>query len=558
MILVLLIWIFTSFVFFVLGFSVVKAINRITGEKENGSTISLDEFFFIGFLTISSVTGILSIFIPVGSSLLFIAGLLTLILFVINFREMQINLKEAIRSVSLFSRLDLLILVILIIFILIAVVQKITLGDTESYHAQSIQWIRKYAVVPGLGNIHGRLAFNSMFFVISGLFTFQIKEILIFPLNGICYVFLIIKLYTLYKKENNPGTRWKAVFYILALLISLFIMIPDLNSPSPDIICGILIIYTFILIMKLAEKGRQLNFIQIILLILLVFSCITFKVSSFFLITAILFLSKRQTFKRSLIAVMIIGILVISSFIIRNYYLSGYIIYPYAGIDIFNVDWKIPSDNVNAMKLEIESWSKIWIIPYPEVVKMKIPEWILPWFKLLNLNNKMLVTINFLSLITFIVMLLKKDFFLAKIQLIVLINLAFWFLLAPDPRFAYGFIFVGFSLTFAYLIKLLEYSTWSGMLKYIKFGLTIFLFLIVWRRIQIPADTIINPSLLVISAPFGTVETNNYNSGFNYRVPVPEGGCFNVEIPCVPYPLKNIVLRGNTLQDGFRVVTEAP
>ena len=46
-----------------------------------------------------------------------------------------------------------------------------------------IQWIRKYAVVPELGNIHGRLALNSMFLVISGLFTFQKKDVLIFPLN---------------------------------------------------------------------------------------------------------------------------------------------------------------------------------------------------------------------------------------------------------------------------------------------------------------------------------------------------------------------------------------
>lgn len=56
--------------------------------------------------------------------------------------------------------------------------------------------------------------------------------------------------------------------------------------------------------------------------------------------------------------------------------------------------------------------------------------------------------------------------------------------------------------------------------------------------------------------PFGTVTTRVYDSGFIYRVPVPEGGCYNTEIPCVPYPLKNIVLRGDDFQEGFIVVSD--
>jgi hypothetical protein len=288
-----------------------------------------------------------------------------------------------------------------------------------------------------------------------------------------------------------------------------------------------------------------------------VFSCVAFKISSLLLITTLLFLFNKEIFKRSLITICI-SVLVISPFIIRNYYLSGYVIYPFPAIDIFNVDWKIPLDNVNAVKSEIESWAKIWTTPYPEVVKMKISEWILPWFKLLDFNSKMLITIDSFSIFAFIIMLLKKDFFLAKIQVIILINLAFWFIMAPDPRFAYGFIFLGFSITVAYLIKLFEYSAFAGILKFTRIGLVCFLFLIVYKRIMFPVDTLRNPSMWILPAPFGTVETRDYYSDFHYRVPVPEGGCFNVEIPCVPYPLTDVVLRGDNLQDGFKVVKKNP
>ena len=557
MILVFFIWLVVFVVFFILGFSLVTAINGIAGKKWEKINLKPDEAFFIGFMALSTISGLLSIWTPLSTKILFFIVLLTVLLFLINFRQIKNNFSESVRTISLLSGWEMLILLFIIIFILTYTANKITLGDTESYHAQSIQWVQKYAVVPGLGNIHGRLAFNSMFMVISGLFAFQIKDILIFPLNGICYIVLIIKLLFLYKKENTPGNRWKAVFYMLTLLISLLIMIPDLNSPSADIICATLIIYSFTILMNLGEKGSQLNYFQIILLNLVVLCCITFKISSLFLILLLLFLLKKDVVKKIWISVAI-GILVFSSFLIRNYYLSGYLIYPFPGIDLFNVDWKIPYDDVLSMKLEIESWAKISTLPASDVINMKITQWIIPWFTSLNFNNKMIVTANILSVISIIIMFFKKDFFLVRIQLIILVNLIFWFLRAPDPRFAYGFLFLGFSLNFAYMLKHFDQPTSSGIFKFVKIGLACFLFLIVCRRIIFPLNTLKNTSLWILPAPFGTVETNEHYSGFNYRVPVPEGGCFNVEIPCTPYPLTDIVLRGKDLQEGFKIVKQNP
>ncbi len=516
-----------------------------------------DEAFFMGFLVLSSVSGLLSIWIPLGIKILLLVVLLATLLFFLNLKQIIISFRDIIGSISTLKKWEMMFLSFITIFILLYVSNKITLGDTQSYHAQSIQWVRKYAVVPGLGNIHGRLAFNSMFLVVSGLFTFQIKDILIFPLNGICYLVLVIKLFFLFKKENITGTRWKAVFYMLLLLLSLLIIIPDLNSPSADIICATLIIYSFTILMNLSEKGSQLNYVQIFLLNLVVFSCIAFKISSLFLILSLLFIFNKEVIKRVWISVAV-GILMLSSFIIRNYYLSGYLIYPYPGIDLYDVDWKIPLDDVISMKLEIESWAKISTLPASDVINMKISQWIVPWFTSLNFNNKLIVVINLLSLVSFLIMILKKDFFLAKIQLLILLNLFFWFLSAPDPRFAYGFLFLGFSLNIAYVLKHFDQSTKAVIFKYARIGLACFLFLVVCRRIMVPLNTLKNTSLWILPASFDTVETNEHYSGFNYRVPVPEGGCYNVEIPCTPYPLTNIVLRGKDLQDGFKVLKQNP
>src|SRR5665647_90958 len=209
MLLVLFLWIFIFFGFSVLGISLVKLIIKIPGLKGTDDNLKLDEYFFIGFLALSLVTGILSIFIPIGDRVLIIISIIVLLLLVINFREIVLNLKESGKAVSGLEKPNLILLVFFILFVLMAVVQNITWLDTQAYHVQNIQWIKKYPVVPGLGNLHDRFAFNSMFFVISALFTFHIKDILVFPLNGICYVVLIARLFVLYKKESDKGIAWK-------------------------------------------------------------------------------------------------------------------------------------------------------------------------------------------------------------------------------------------------------------------------------------------------------------------------------------------------------------
>jgi hypothetical protein len=553
MIVVLLLWGLIFFVFLTLGFSLSKVLRKIPGLKEESCSLGPDGYFFMGFLLLSTITGILSIFIPIANQVLVGAALLFVILLIINYKEIIIELRQSVKSFSGLGTQELILLSFLVFFVLTAVVQNITWLDTQSYHAQNIQWIRKYSVVPGLGNVHDRFAFNSMFFVISALFSFQFKDILIFPLNGICYIILIVKIFTLYSKESRQGAIWKSVFYGLTILISLLIMIPNLNTPSPDMICAVLTIYAFVIILDRTQYGKHLTLIQIILIDLLIFSCVSYKLSSLFLAISILLFLNKDLLKKILVT-SVIFILIISPFIIRNYYLSGYLIYPFPAIDIFNVDWKIPLNNVIETKSVIEGWAKIPVMAYQEVLSMKFSEWIYQWFKQLSFFTKLVVSFNFFSVFTFIIMLIKRDFFLAKIQVIILINLVFWFIQAPDPRFAYGFIFLGFSLTIAYIIKLFENSAFIGKTSFIKIALACFLLIILCKRITFPGHTLKTPSLWVIPAQFGIVETRDYSTNFHYRIPVNEQECFYTDIPCVTYTLDKVVLRGSDLKDGFKVI----
>jgi hypothetical protein len=273
------------------------------------------------------------------------------------------------------------------------------------------------------------------------------------------------------------------------------------------------------------------------------------------LVLSLLLNLNKEFLKKSLI-IIVIGILIIAPYIVRNYYLSGYLIYPFPSVDIFNVDWKIPAERALFEKSWIVSWARIPKVPYQEVINLKISDWIIPWFKSNDSISRLLLIINSLSIITFITMLFRKDFLFAKIQFIIFINLIFWFMMAPDPRFAYGFLFIGFSLTVAYLFKMVEYSNYSAILKYLKLGIACFFFVVLGRRISIPLEVMKNPYLSIVPAPFETVETKALRSDFDYRIPLSEDRCFYSEIPCVPFPLTNVRLRGHDLKDGFKVIKE--
>jgi hypothetical protein len=327
------------------------------------------------------------------------------------------------------------------------------------------------------------------------------------------------------------------------------VVIRDLNAPAADIICGILIIYGFTFIMKMENKGNQLSIIQIVLLNAVIFSCVSFKISSLFLVLSLLFLYNKKLLQRiSLTAV--IGLLIISPFLIRNYYLSGYLIYPFPPVDIFNVDWKIPIRRVLSEKIEIECWARISDVPTSDVIHLKISEWIGPWFQPLSFLKRLLIVANLFSIISIVIMILKKDFFLLKVQLIILLNLVFWFLSAPDPRFSIGFLLVGFSLNMAYILNLIESE---ALFRVFRIACVCFVILVFFRRVEIPANSFSNPSRWFVPSAYNRAVTNEYFTGFNYRVPVLNDKCFNTEIPCVPYPLSDIVLRGKSIQDGFKI-----
>jgi len=554
MLFILFCWALISFIFFIIGFGVVRIINLAAKKSFVSSDFGIEEYFFSGFLVLSMVAGILSLLIPINNVLLIIIGIAVLIIWLLNYKDVAIIFKSFIGESRDYAKWPLYIFIFISLFILTALVHEIEISDTALYHTQCIKWIRSYPVVPGLGNIHGRFAFNSMFFVISALFTFQINDSVIYPLNGLCFIFLVVKLVKLIYRGIKSKNSFEIALSTVVILVCFNILIRWLNSPSPDTICTTLIIYTFLYFLDIS-RNENLSKAHIILLNLLVFTCAVYKLSAVFMVLLIIPFWKKSILKGMLLS-SLIGIVVVLPFFIRNYFLSGYLVYPFPAIDIFNVDWKIPMERVIDEKAWIVSWARMPGKPYGEVLGLPFTQWCGPWLDSINDFIMVIMGVNLASFILMIFMIARKEYNYLIIMLVLIANYTFWFLNAPDPRFIYGILIFNFSFAIAYIVLMININSFSGFLKYSKIVFAVILIFIAFRFKSYPIHTIRHPNLWLLSTAMEKPETDTKSAGFTYRVSLADRKCYNSEIPCTPFPLSNVVLRGSDISEGFKVVNE--
>jgi len=109
MITVLLLWVFILFIFSMIGFLIYKLINRIIPSGSSEIIAGTDEVFFMGFLSISTVLGFLSLLIPVGNLILYVLCLIAIITLIIYFRELKTRFRIIIISLSNLSLFDIVI-----------------------------------------------------------------------------------------------------------------------------------------------------------------------------------------------------------------------------------------------------------------------------------------------------------------------------------------------------------------------------------------------------------------------------------------------------------------
>lgn len=552
MLLYLAVLILYTFIIASSGFSFLSLVESIGEKRPNLSLVHTKglSIYFTGFSILSILTFYLSISISINQFLIF-AYFSFSTMGLVFFRKKLMNYLSFVKKLTIIDTLA-------IAFISIFIVSISNIGifnyDSGLYHIQSIKWIREYPVVYGLGNLHSRFAYNSMFFPISSIFSineiFGGREILLYPLNTISFVVFLIWQYFNLKSEIADKNPKGIAFISTVVFLCLYFFAKQTSSPSPDIICAIIIITVFQLA---AIPKRQVNHLSV-LVTTLIFVCIACKLSSALLCLLLLLFIRRERWVKDLLQMSILGTIVMLPFFIRNYYLSGYLLYPFSsGIDLFHVDWKIPMNLVIYEESRIESWAKIPFKHYSEVLDLSLREWVPDWFQRQFFLVKLILCIILSTPLFSLALLIKKRYFDFKITIILSLNLLFWFVKSPDPRFAFGFLFFLTAYILYLAIDLIR-------IKILHFFIFLIPLLTSKNIIMLSHETLVqhyyNPNLFINPKGFTLsveqMQVEKKVGTFEFYQPVSDDRCFNSKLPCTPYPDDNLVLRGQNIQQGFR------
>jgi hypothetical protein len=310
--------------------------------------------------------------------------------------------------------------------------------DTGLYHAQAIRWIEEYGVVKGLGNLQMRLAYNSAFMSLQALFSFVwLVGQSLHTLNGFFSFAGLTYAFTTLKKNGEP-LWWNTANLLRAAMVIYIVMERDnISSCGTDLLSMLLLLYISIKWCE-ARESESLT-MQCFCCVAAVYA-VTVKLSAAVLVLLVIYpavlLIRRREF-RKIIGNLFAGILIALPFLIRNVIISGYLIYPYAELDLFSVDWKMDEAVLQMDRQDITMFGRG--ITNAAEYGQTFSEWFPHWFLAKSAGEKIMIVFGTLAAVTvccFLVQSLRRRRYdKAVFMAVSLGGLLFWFASAPLMRY---------------------------------------------------------------------------------------------------------------------------
>lgn len=533
------------------GLAFQKGWKKLSGQ----SAMSVDLIVIMGICILNVYAQFFSLFYKVGAAaniILLVASMLITYLLRNEFKGLLLELRT--KKIAFF----LLVIILMLVMLVIGSTEP-SFYDTKLYHGQAIRWIEDYGVVKGLGVLHNRLAYNSAFMCLQALFGYRyIFDVELHSVNAfLAFVFLVWAISTLgiWKKKKASISD---VFKVLLVFFTVIMSIKNLSSPNTDYFALALMIYVLGKWFELIEAGKRDAASYTQLCFLLVYGVsLKLSVAAVVLLAVypLVLLIREKNFKLMGVSVLI-GLMIISPFLIRNVIISGYLIYPYAQIDLFDVDWKMPASQVIFDKQEICVWGR----KLKDVAKYdwSFREWFPIWYAELTTMYRGILAISVISLpiavIKMVYSLLKgtdreKTFQMAVVYIVEMIALAMWFSASPDIR--YGAVFL-LLVPMTLLGEMLLYICSKNVSVNMISAAAMLPLLISMAMYIKEAD-----KNIVIPADYQTFKVNECQiSGVTFYSPGKNDWTSYYSFPGITYVKRTelIVLRGDSLEDGFRMI----
>lgn len=329
--------------------------------------------------------------------------------------------------------------------------------DTGLYHAQAIRWVEDYGVVPGLGNLHMRLAYNSAFMSLQALFSLGwLVGQSLHSLNGFFCLAALVYVFSTVRLWGEGGLR---VSDLLKCAMTVFVAQKsyDISSSGTDIEAMLLIFYILIKWSEYREEGQKDGVLYGWLCLVSVYAA-TVKLSaaaSVLLALYPLYLFVREKNVRAVVSHVAAGLVILAPWLIRNVVISGYLVYPYAGIDLFRPDWKMDKAVLAEDSLDIKMFARG--LRSAAEYDNSLVGWVPQWFLAKGMGERVVLIAGAVCIPVILCLLVrgfrKKEYALTALLAAGMVNLVFWFFSAPHMRYGGPYIYMLLAITLGTLLE---------------------------------------------------------------------------------------------------------
>lgn len=553
MLVIFLNWIYILFTAFLCGFAFAAVIRRAFGYQLK----NMVELIFYGLMIVTVYAQLFSMLGAVGALANILLIMFCMLVFIRYKKEITYDIYNRLQMSTALQRVMTVILAVLWCY---CTSRGYMHYDSDLYHAQSIRWIEEYGIVPGLGNIHVRFAYNSSFFSLSALYSMRyITGQSLHTLNGFFALLLSIEVLDMFVRRRRVML---SDFARIGALYYLTLIYRDIVAPASDYCVMCMVFYLIIRWLSRLEQ-KETDSTPYALLCVLGVYCVTLKLTAGIILLLVIkpayMLLKDKQYGRIAIYILL-GILVLVPWIMRTAIISGYLIYPFPALDVLDADWKMDKAAAALDAAEIKTWGRG--LNNASLVDLPVHEWLESWFRTtLPALGKILIIADAVCLLLLAGILMWKAFMHIKKKktagfsadnLLVLVTVAvsymFWQLSAPLLRYGYAYILLLIVLTVGILLQTALY----GRERVFLFGVILLVSVKAVSFTSYIADTVRKP-YYVCQQDYGSYDMESFEAD-GIKMYYPKNGdrvgyeCF----PAVPRPVE-VYLRSEELKNGFMI-----
>ena len=433
--------------------------------------------------------------------------------------------------------------------------------DSGLYHFETIRWLNEYPLVPGLGNLHWRFAFNQSHFNFLALLNFA-------PFWGKGYAsgglfLLLLSVATVVEVGLRQDRTWRWVFGG-TLFIYFGYVASGVVNPAPDGVIGLVQVTAFLLLFRILggsehpepdEKAQMLRDVSALCILCLTMTTIKLTGALFALTSIAILMWKCQAVIKQYLAkwivLLVILLLLATVHLSRGYLLSGYPLFPGIIFGTVDLPWSMPVEFVQFEADLIKSWARMPGVLDPSWA-LASWAWVPLWMKAMSFWTSLLLGSALALMLTAFLLLLVDKMLrvagsLSLLYLPLIATLIFWFTTAPDPRFLGSILVLSIALSIWFWVTGLRLMVvQSG-----KFGCVAQKYLTSIGIICICLASLKLTGLNSISLsgwkeiPTQAVEEKTTLNGLTVWVPATGAQCWNQTLPCASIFNENLAKHKN-------------